>query len=107
MTAQASGVRRQASGELLTPDFGSRNCQACFAETGRARSLNRRKFDRAALLCSVNVSAQAAVLAASGLPPAPAWRDLLSGEQVAAANGHLAVAMAPYQARWLQPVAAS
>ncbi|NUQ36912.1 MAG: DUF3459 domain-containing protein [Caldilineales bacterium] len=29
--------------------IGSRNCQACFAETGRARSLNRRKFDRAAL----------------------------------------------------------
>ncbi len=29
--------------------FGSRNCQECFAETGRARSLNRRKFDRTAL----------------------------------------------------------
>lgn len=25
--------------------FGSRNCRECFAETGRARSLNRRKFD--------------------------------------------------------------
>lgn len=24
--------------------FGSRNCQACFAETGRARSINREKF---------------------------------------------------------------
>ncbi len=29
--------------------FGSRNCHACFAETGRARSLNRQKFARAAL----------------------------------------------------------
>lgn len=29
--------------------FGSRNCHDCFAETGRARSLNRRKFDRPAL----------------------------------------------------------
>ncbi len=26
--------------------FGSRNCHACFAETGRARSLNRQKFAR-------------------------------------------------------------
>ena len=26
--------------------FGSRNCRECFAATGRARSLNRRKFDR-------------------------------------------------------------
>ena len=29
--------------------FGSRNCHECFAETGRARSLNRKKFDRSAL----------------------------------------------------------
>ncbi len=29
--------------------FGSRNCYTCFAETGRARSLNRHKFDRAVL----------------------------------------------------------
>jgi len=29
--------------------FGSRNCQQCYAETGRPRSLNRRKFDRATL----------------------------------------------------------
>lgn len=29
--------------------FGSRNCHACFTETGRPRSLNRRKFDRADL----------------------------------------------------------
>jgi len=29
--------------------FGSRNCQSCFAQTGRARSLNREKFDRSAL----------------------------------------------------------
>ncbi len=29
--------------------LGSRNCHLCFAETGRARSLNRHKFDRAAL----------------------------------------------------------
>ncbi len=29
--------------------FGSRNCHECFAETGRARSLNRRKFDRTEL----------------------------------------------------------
>ncbi|MGC8779994.1 MAG: alpha-amylase family glycosyl hydrolase, partial [Anaerolineae bacterium] len=27
--------------------FGSRNCHDCFAATGRARSLNRHKFDRA------------------------------------------------------------
>jgi sucrose phosphorylase len=33
--------------------FGSRNCHDCFAETGRARSLNRRKFDRAALEASL------------------------------------------------------
>lgn len=33
--------------------FGSRNCHDCFAETGRARSLNRRKFDRAALETSL------------------------------------------------------
>ena len=29
--------------------FGSRNCHDCYAETGRPRSLNRRKFDRATL----------------------------------------------------------
>jgi len=29
--------------------FGSRNCRECFAATGRARSLNRRKFDLAGL----------------------------------------------------------
>jgi len=29
--------------------FGSRNCQSCFAQTGRARSLNRENFDRSAL----------------------------------------------------------
>jgi sucrose phosphorylase len=29
--------------------FGSRNCQRCYEETGRARSLNREKFDLAAL----------------------------------------------------------
>jgi glycosidase len=29
--------------------FGSRNCHQCYAETGRPRSLNRRKFDRSAL----------------------------------------------------------
>ena len=29
--------------------FGSRNCHACFEETGRPRSLNRRKFDCAML----------------------------------------------------------
>jgi len=29
--------------------FGSRNCQACFAESGRARSLNREKFHRRSL----------------------------------------------------------
>ncbi len=29
--------------------FGSRNCHDCFAQTGRPRSLNRQKFDRAAL----------------------------------------------------------
>ncbi len=29
--------------------FGSRNCHACFAETGRPRSLNRQKFDRGTL----------------------------------------------------------
>jgi len=29
--------------------FGSRNCHECFAETGRARSLNRKKFDRSGL----------------------------------------------------------
>ncbi len=29
--------------------FGSRNCHACYERTGRARSLNREKFDRAAL----------------------------------------------------------
>jgi glycosidase len=33
--------------------FGSRNCHNCFAETGRARSLNRRKFDRGALEVSL------------------------------------------------------
>ncbi len=34
--------------------FGSRNCHDCFAETGRARSLNRRKFDLAALEASLS-----------------------------------------------------
>jgi sucrose phosphorylase len=29
--------------------FGSRNCHECFAQTGRPRSLNREKFDRAVL----------------------------------------------------------
>ncbi len=29
--------------------FGSRNCHACFEQTGRARSLNREKFDLAAI----------------------------------------------------------
>ncbi len=29
--------------------FGSRNCQRCYQETGRARSLNREKFDLAAI----------------------------------------------------------
>ena len=29
--------------------FGSRNCHDCYAETGRARSLNRQKFDRTTL----------------------------------------------------------
>lgn len=29
--------------------FGSRNCHSCYAQTGRARSLNREKFDRTAL----------------------------------------------------------
>ena len=29
--------------------FGSRNCEACVAETGRARSINREKFDLASL----------------------------------------------------------
>ena len=29
--------------------FGSRNCHSCYAETGRARSLNRKKFDRTTL----------------------------------------------------------
>jgi len=29
--------------------FGSRNCQACVAETGRARSINREKFQRAGI----------------------------------------------------------
>jgi glucosylglycerate phosphorylase len=33
--------------------FGSRNCHDCLAETGRPRSLNRRKFDRAALEASL------------------------------------------------------
>ena len=33
--------------------FGSRNCHECFAGTGRARSLNRQKFDRAALEASL------------------------------------------------------
>ncbi len=33
--------------------FGSRNCHDCFTETQRARSLNRRKFDRAALEASL------------------------------------------------------
>jgi len=29
--------------------FGSRNCHGCYTETGQPRSLNRRKFERAAL----------------------------------------------------------
>ena len=37
--------------------FGSRNCHTCFAETGRARSLNRHKFDRAALEATLADSA--------------------------------------------------
>jgi glucosylglycerate phosphorylase len=34
--------------------FGSRNCQTCFEETGRARSLNREKFDFFELEASLN-----------------------------------------------------
>jgi glucosylglycerate phosphorylase len=34
--------------------FGSRNCQACLEETGRARSLNREKFDFFELEASLN-----------------------------------------------------
>jgi glucosylglycerate phosphorylase len=33
--------------------FGSRNCHDCFAETGRPRSLNRRKFNSSALEASL------------------------------------------------------
>jgi sucrose phosphorylase len=33
--------------------FGSRNCHECFAETGRPRSLNRHKFDHAALAATL------------------------------------------------------
>lgn len=41
--------------------FGSRNCHVCFAETGRPRSLNRRKFDRADLEAALaNPAAHAA-----------------------------------------------
>ncbi|MDX9953570.1 MAG: sugar phosphorylase [Anaerolineae bacterium] len=38
--------------------FGSRNCHTCFAETGRARSLNRQKFSRDALEASLADPAQ-------------------------------------------------
>ena len=45
--------------------FGSRNCQRCYQTTGRARSLNREKFDLAALeaLLSAPDSHQARVFA--------------------------------------------
>ena len=45
--------------------FGSRNCQRCYQTTGRARSLNREKFDLAALeaLLSTPDSHQARVFA--------------------------------------------
>lgn len=59
------------------------------------------------LLCSVNVSEQARTLAVAGLPSALAWRDLLSAETFPAEGGDLTAVMAPYQTRWLQPVAAS
>ena len=46
--------------------FGSRNCHDCFAETQRARSLNRRKFDRAALETSLSDPAEHARLVFDG-----------------------------------------
>ncbi|MBN1149393.1 MAG: hypothetical protein JXA78_19180 [Anaerolineales bacterium] len=149
--------------------IGARNCYRCVEETGRARSINREKFEYRSLnaeleqgesqrarifstyqrwlvarrqhkafhpsgsqkvlfldpavfvllrispdqeqsvLCLVNVSSVqrdcSLALAANYLPPHDEWQDILSRQLFHAKGASLEIPLAPYQTRWLAPVA--
>lgn len=98
------GYRRLLRMRCQQPAFHPASGQQVLAGNPALFTLLRGARLDAPLVCSVNVSGRPAILdlAAADLPPAAAWRDLLSGEIFATAGGRLTTGMAPFQTRWLE-----